>query len=80
MNQKTLVTTAVLVALMATAVVTLVPQAFAQVDNGGITEDDDTTNITSTPTKVKDSANCNIGGFINECDNESEADIEVEED
>jgi hypothetical protein len=53
MNQKSLVTTAMLVALIAT-VVTLVPQAFAQVvDNGGITEDDDTTNISSTPTKVK---------------------------
>jgi hypothetical protein len=55
------------------------PQAFAQVvDNGGITEDDDTTNISSTPTKVKDAANCNMGGFANECDNESEAGIEVE--
>jgi hypothetical protein len=65
MNQKSLVTTAMLVALMAT-VVTLVPQTFTQaVDNGGITEDDDTTNISSTPTKVKDAANCNISGFAN---------------
>jgi hypothetical protein len=69
-----------LVALMAT-VVTLVPQAFAQaVDNGGITEDGDTTNITSTPTKVKSDANCNISGFANECDNEPESGIEVEDD
>jgi hypothetical protein len=54
---------------------------FAQtVDNGGITEDDDTTNISSTPTKVKSDTNCNISGFANECDeNASEAEIEVEE-
>jgi pyridoxine 5'-phosphate synthase PdxJ len=78
MNQKSL-TTAMLVALIAT-VVTLVPQAFAQVvNNGGITEDDDTTNISSTPTKVKDSANCNISSFANECEQQSEAGIEVEE-
>ncbi|HEY9386950.1 MAG TPA: hypothetical protein VIP70_07905 [Nitrososphaeraceae archaeon] len=80
MNQKTLVIV-VMVALMAT-VVTLAPQAFAQVvDNGGITEDDDTTNISSTPTKVKSDANCNISGFDNYCsDNESEAGIEVGEE
>jgi hypothetical protein len=80
MNQKSLVTTAMLVALMAT-VVTLAPQVFAQaVDNGGIDEDDDTTNISSIPTKVKSAANCNMGGFDNYCsDNESEAEIEAEE-
>jgi hypothetical protein len=70
-----------MVALMAT-VVTLAPQAFAQVvDNGEITEHDDTTNISSTPTKVKSDANCNISGFDNYCsDNESEAGIEVGEE
>jgi hypothetical protein len=79
MNQKPLVV-AMLVALMATAVVTLVPQAFAQVvDNGRITEDDDTLNVSSIPTKVKSAANCNLGGQANECDNESESEIEVEE-
>jgi hypothetical protein len=79
MNQKPLVV-AMLVALMATAVVTLVPQAFAQVvDNGRITEDDDTLNVSSIPTKVKNAANCNLGGWANECDNESESEIEVEE-
>jgi hypothetical protein len=68
-------------ALMAT-VVTLVPQAFAQnVTNEGVEEDDDTTNISSTPTKVKSAANCNMGGFDNYCsDNESQAEIEVEDD
>jgi hypothetical protein len=73
MNQKSLVVVVVaMFALMAT--IALVPQAFAQnVTSGGIDEDDDTTNISSTPTKVKDAANCNIGGFANECDNESEA-------
>jgi hypothetical protein len=73
MNQKSLVVVvAAMFALMAT--IALVPQAFAQnVTSGGIDEDDDTTNISSTPTKVKDAANCNIGGFANECDNESEA-------
>jgi hypothetical protein len=57
------------------------PQAFAQnVTNEGILEDDDTVNVSSTPTKVKSDANCNESGFANECDNESEAEIEVEED
>jgi hypothetical protein len=70
-----------MLALMAT-VVTLVPQAFAQnVTNEGVEEDDDTTNISSTPTKVKSAANCNMGGFDNDCsDNESQAEIEVEDD
>ena len=79
MNQKSLVIALAMFALMAT-IALATPQAFAQVDNGGITEDDDTTNISSTPTKVKSAANCNIGGFANECDNESEGEIEVEED
>jgi hypothetical protein len=65
-------------ALMAT-IALATPQAFAQVSNAEVTEDDDTTNISSTPTKVKSAANCNLGGFANDCDNESEADIEVEE-
>jgi hypothetical protein len=76
MNQKSLVVVVVVVAAMFAlmATIALVPQAFAQnVTSGGIDEDDDTTNISSTPTKVKDAANCNIGGFANECDNESEA-------
>jgi hypothetical protein len=78
MNQKSLLAIAML-ALMAT--IALVPQAFAQnVTNEGVTEDDDTTNISSTPTKVKSAANCNLGGFANDCDNESESEIEVEED
>jgi hypothetical protein len=75
MNQKSLVVVVVAAAMFALmATIALVPQAFAQnVTSGGIDEDDDTTNISSTPTKVKDAANCNIGGFANECDNESEA-------
>jgi hypothetical protein len=75
MNQKSLVVVVVVAAMFALmATIALVPQAFAQnVTSGGIDEDDDTTNISSTPTKVKDAANCNIGGFANECDNESEA-------
>jgi hypothetical protein len=44
------------------ATIALVPQAFAQITNEGVTEDDDTTNISSTPTKVKSAANCNMGG------------------
>jgi predicted secreted protein len=78
MNQKSLLAIAML-ALMAT-IALATPQAFAQVTNEGLTEDDDTTNISSTPTKVKSAANCNMGGFANECDNESESEIEVEED
>jgi hypothetical protein len=79
MNQKTLVIALAMLALVST--VALAPQAFAQVSNGGIDEDDDTTNISSIPTKVKSAANCNMGGFDNYCsDNESEAGIEVEED
>jgi hypothetical protein len=80
MNQKTLVIALAMLALVST--VALAPQAFAQnVTSGGIDEDDDTTNISSTPTKVKSAANCNMGGFANECDeNASEAGIEVEED
>jgi hypothetical protein len=80
MNQKNLIIAgAMLVALMAT-VVTLAPQAFAQVDNEGIDTDDDTTNISSTPTKVKSDANCNLSGWANECDNESDAEIDIEEE
>jgi hypothetical protein len=57
MNQKSILEIAAMLALMAT-VVTLVPQAFAQnVTNEGVEEDDDTTNISSTPTKVKSAAN-----------------------
>jgi hypothetical protein len=78
MNQKTLVIALAMLALVST--VALAPQAFAQVSNGGIDEDDDTTNISSIPTKVKSAANCNMGGFDNYCsDNESEAEIEAEE-
>jgi hypothetical protein len=74
MNQKSLVVVVVAAMFALMATIALVPQAFAQnVTSGGIDEDDDTTNISSTPTKVKDAANCNIGGFANECDNESEA-------
>ncbi|HEY9386158.1 MAG TPA: hypothetical protein VIP70_03905 [Nitrososphaeraceae archaeon] len=81
MNQKNLVVTtaAMLVALIATVAIGTTPLAFAQVSNRGIAEDDDTTNITSSPTKVKDSANCNISGFANECEQESQAGIETEE-
>jgi hypothetical protein len=78
MNQKTLVITAVgiVVALMATVVTLATPQAYAQsVTSGGIEEDDDTTNISSTPTK----ANCNISGFSNECDIHSGAGIGFED-
>jgi hypothetical protein len=79
MNQKNLIIAgAMLVALMPT-VVTLAPQALAQVDNGGIDSDDDTTNISSTPSKVKSDANCNLSGWANECDNESNAEIDIEE-
>jgi hypothetical protein len=79
MNQKNLIIAgAMLVALMPT-VVTLAPQALAQVDNGGIDSDDDTTNISSTPSKVKSDANCNLSGCANECDNESNAEIDIEE-
>jgi hypothetical protein len=67
-----------LVALMP-IVVTLAPQALA-LDNGGIDSDDDTTNISSTPSKVKSDANCNLSGWANECDNESNAEIDIEED
>jgi hypothetical protein len=79
MNQKSLVVIALAAMLAMVATIGLaVPQAFAQVTNEGVTEDDDTTNISSTPTKVKDAANCNISGFANEF--ESDAEIEVEED
>jgi hypothetical protein len=80
MNQKSLVIAAVAAMLtLVTTVALATPQAFAQnVTNEGVEEDDDTTNISSTPTKVKSAANCNLGGFANDCDNESEADIEVE--
>ena len=59
------------------------PQALAQnVTNGGIIEgeEEDATNISSTPTKVKSRANCNMSGFGDDCDNESEAEIEVGEE
>jgi len=52
MNQKSLVIAAVAAMLGLMATIALVPQAFAQnVTSGGIDEDDDTTNISSTPTK-----------------------------
>jgi hypothetical protein len=84
MNQKTLVITTasatMFVALIATVVAFgTTPLAFAQVTNEGIEEDDDTTNISKTPTKIKDYAGCNISGFSNECDIHSGAGIGFED-
>jgi hypothetical protein len=82
MNQKTLVITAVrmVVALMATVVTLATSQAYAQsVTSGAIEEDDDTTNISSTPTKIKDKADCNISGLSNDCDIHSGAGIGFED-
>jgi Ni/Co efflux regulator RcnB len=83
MNQKSLVIAVAAMFAMVATIALATPQAFAQnVTNKGVEEeeDDDTTNISSTPTKVKSDANCNMGGFANWCDeNESEAEIEVEE-
>jgi hypothetical protein len=73
------------VTLMATAAAlartSLVQQAFAQVDTTqeGITDDDDTINISSTSTKIKDKADCNISGFSNDCDIHSGAGIGFED-
>jgi hypothetical protein len=59
MKQKSLVIAAVAAMLALMATIALVPQAYSSildpaqnVTNGGIEEDDDTTNISSTPTKV----------------------------
>jgi hypothetical protein len=80
---KSLVIAVTAMFAMVATIALATPQAFAQnVTNKGEEEeeDDDTTNISSTPTKVKSDANCNMGGFANWCDeNESEAEIEVEE-
>jgi hypothetical protein len=82
MKQKTLViaTMLQLIATLAFVTTSLAQQAFSQVVNEGIVEDDNTTNISTTTTKVKDAANCALSGADNECDNESEAGIELEED
>jgi hypothetical protein len=82
-NQKTLVAAVAMFALIATlAFVTtsLAQQAFSQVVNEGIVEDDNTTNISTTTTKVKSDANCDLSGAHHTCDNESEGEIEVEEE
>ncbi|HEY9385560.1 MAG TPA: hypothetical protein VIP70_00845 [Nitrososphaeraceae archaeon] len=79
MIQKSLVVAAMLALIATVAIGTTTSLAFAQVTNEGVEEDDDTTNISSTPTKVKSAANCNESGFANECDNESESEIEAEE-
>ncbi|HEY9386716.1 MAG TPA: hypothetical protein VIP70_06730, partial [Nitrososphaeraceae archaeon] len=49
---------------------------------GGVKDDDDTKQASSTPTKVKNTTPCNVGGFRNTCEQESEAELDasVEED
>ena len=80
MNQKTLAIVAMF-ALMAT-VAFGTTSAFAQQtpSNGSVSEDDDSTNTSNTATKVKDTANCNIGGFRNDCDQDTEAELDASEE
>ena len=48
----------------------------------GIRDDDDTKQASSTPTKVKNTMPCNVGGYWNTCEQEPEAELDasVEED
>jgi len=80
MNQKSLVIVAML-ALMAT-VAFGTTSAFAQQNpsNGGIAEDDDNTGTSNTATKVKDTANCDMGGYHNNCDQYTEAELDASEE
>ena len=80
MNQRTLVIVAML-ALVAT-VAFGTTSAFAQQtpSNGSVGEDDDSTNTSNTATKVKDTTNCNMGGFSNDCDQDSEAELDASEE
>jgi hypothetical protein len=81
MNQRRiLVITAatMLVTLLMTTVVTFsVRSSFAQNVNN---EDDGTTNIDNALTKLKNSIICNIAKYANECNQESQAGIEIGEE
>ena len=80
MNQRTLVIVAIL-ALVAT-VAYGTTSAFAQQSpsNGSVGETDGNSNTSNTSTKVKDTANCNISGFRNDCDQDSEAELDASEE
>jgi hypothetical protein len=84
MNQKNLlIAAAIFATLMATAALattSLVQQAFAQTDTttqGGVEDNDDTKQASNTPTKVKNTTPCNVGGFHNTCEQESEAELDA---
>jgi hypothetical protein len=80
MNQTTLAIFTLTATVAFGATMSLVPPGFTEVLNGGIFEDDDTFNISGTSGKVKSGANCNISGWGNDCENESESEISTEEE
>jgi len=80
MNQKTLLIVAMFALITTVAFGTT--NAFAQQtpSNGGVAEDDENSNTSNTATKVKDTANCNISGFSNNCDQDTESELDASED
>jgi hypothetical protein len=81
MNQRRILVipaATVLVTLLMTTVVTFsLRSSFTQNVNN---EDDDTTNIDNALTKLKNSIICNIAKYANECNQESQARIEIGEE
>jgi len=77
MNQKSLIVVTMLALITTVAFGTT--SAFAQQtpNSGSVSEDDDSTNTSNTSTKVKDTANCNLGGFSNDCDQDSQAQLDA---
>jgi hypothetical protein len=80
-SQGIVVMAAAMLTLLITTVVTFgVTPSYAQVvDNEGIDEDEDTTNIGNTPTKIKESIICNTAGFVDICEQRLEAGIGIGE-
>ena len=84
-NERILVI--IVASLLMTTVLTFntTPSSFAQdVDNEGVEEEEeeeeDTTNIDNALTKLKNSIICNIAGPSSNCDQESQAGIEIGEE